>query len=85
VQQHHGRTAPKEIPESGDAIGPMIQAEVKEAAEKLQGRKIEELADAPEAADPEPVAIIGLLSKMAPSAYIGSRLPRSWHGDGPPL
>ncbi len=62
-----------EIPESGEAIGSMIQAEAKAAAENLQGRKIEELADAPEAADPQAIAIINLLSKMAPSAYIGSR------------
>ena len=63
----------EEIPEGGEALGQAIQAEAAAAAANLQGRKIEDLADAPEAADPRIKAVIGLLSNMTPVAYIGSR------------
>ena len=63
----------EEIPEGGEALGQSIQAEAAAAAANLQGRKIEDLADAPEATDPRIKALIGLLSNMTPVAYIGSR------------
>ena len=63
----------EEIPQGGEALALAIQAEAAAAAQNLQGRKIEDLADAPEATDPRIAAVIGLLSNMAPVAYIGSR------------
>ncbi len=62
-----------EIPEDGEALGRAIQAEAAAATANLQGRNTEELASAPEATDPQAVAIIGLISNMAAAAYIGSR------------
>ena len=62
-----------EIPEDAGALGLAIQTETQAVTANLQGRNIEELANAPEATDPRIAAIIALLSNMAPAAYIGSR------------
>ncbi len=63
----------EEIPQDGEALGLAIQEEAAAVRANLEGRKIEELADAPEATDPRVAATINLLSNMAPVAYIGGR------------
>jgi predicted ATPase/signal transduction histidine kinase len=62
-----------EIPEDDDALAEATRAEAAEVERNLGDRTIMDLADAPEATDPGVKAVIGLLSNVAPAAYIGTR------------
>lgn len=61
------------IPEDERMLQHATQAEAAAVKANLGGRRIADLADGPVATDPSVRAIIGLLSNVAPAAYIGSR------------
>lgn len=62
-----------DIPEDDAVLSEATRAEAEAVKVNLGGRRIADLADAAEATDPRIRAIIGLLSNVAPAAYIGSR------------
>ncbi|MGZ6971954.1 MAG: ATP-binding protein, partial [Thermoanaerobaculia bacterium] len=62
-----------EIPGDDAALEEATRAEAKAITVNLRGRKIADLADAPEATDPRVRAVIGLLSNVTAAAYIGTR------------
>ncbi|QSQ27659.1 AAA family ATPase [Pyxidicoccus parkwayensis] len=62
-----------DIPEDDAVLGEATRAEAEAIQGNLRGRRIADLAQAAEATDPRVRAVIGLLSNVAPAAYIGSR------------
>ncbi|MBZ4421619.1 ATP-binding sensor histidine kinase [Myxococcus sp. RHSTA-1-4] len=62
-----------DIPEDDAVLSEATRAEAEAIQVNLGGRRIADLADAAEATDPRVRAVIGLLSNVAPAAYIGSR------------
>ncbi len=62
-----------EIPADDDELAAATHAEAAAIEKNLGGRRIADLADAPEATDPGVRAVIGLLSNATPAAYIGTR------------
>jgi predicted ATPase/signal transduction histidine kinase len=61
------------FPDDEGALARATQAEAEAVKVHLGGRKIADLAGAPETTDPAVRAIIALLSNAAPAAYIGTR------------
>ncbi|QSQ19110.1 AAA family ATPase [Pyxidicoccus parkwayensis] len=59
------------FPEDDSALGEAMEAEQREVARNLRGRRIAELVDAPVAADANVRAILRMLVTAMPCAYIG--------------
>ena len=62
-----------DVPDDDEALREATAAEAEAVRKNLAGRRIADLAFAPEATDPRARAVIGLLSNVTPAAYIGSR------------